>query len=377
MSRFRSLLRKDIARFVGREIQVVYYARRYLSHANDKSVLVSVIDDNVDSDRMKKMIKGLQLSMLSAFSGAEKREVMMVSTQDNGLRPKDKSGQLLIFSEGYSTLRYGKGGIAPSKHTTPMDLLTESKQIKKGTISVIDLKSGVPFLLDSDSLDEVFVVADCDIKRVPSHEENIKRYSLNVVCDLPFDLDKRISIEIQRRIFSDRGNKKLHEEMTLPIYKPNEFNDSSATLIEFEERESGVVTSTPMHYSSGKSIFLIITTSKKAGVTLNFCGTDELPENRPDCEIDLEFEPNKIHILTFAEKVHNRFRGDFVCISINPEESEATIEAIKKGILPNGLLANAIIFSKDKKSEEKQDPEADISKAQVDKLANKDHSHSQ
>ena len=349
---------------------VTYTAMRYLASRTrmQQEVIVTPLGEKSLDEDVVKRIKSR--AMPQQRSPQEK--VMMVNIQDM-LRSEDRYCSLLVFSGGESVVKYGKAGIAPSENVGVKDLLVFEKPIPKG-VTMLDIGHSVPFTISSERAKELFVINTSidPLKEAPSHEENLKRYSLHTACDLPYDLSKRLSIEIQRKIFSDRDNEEFYQEMTSVVTPPTELLKSSATWMNFEQRQMDVLNSTDTHFHPGSRLLIIFTTSKKAGATLNFCGISESPEDRPDCEVKLKFEPNKIQVLHFGEEVHHRFEGDFVCLSIHPKDSDSIIKALKEGKLPEGFLERATIFSQSSKNQIQGIPNPEVFKpAPADKLTTK------
>jgi hypothetical protein len=220
-----------------------------------------------------------------------------------------------------------------------------SLAIPKGTYGVLDVLKHVPFSIFALDPTKSFAVAGCPLEEVLTHEENIKRYSLNTSCSLSPDDAKRLSIEIQRRIFNDYTKQKFYEEVTSIVYKPNPENRSSGTLMNFESEDHSHDRTTAMHYHPGERSLHIITTKKPAAVTLNFCGIAENPDERKDCEVHLKFPENSMLVLNFPPCTHHKFHGDFVCMSVHPREGTNLIRAVSTGTLPKGFLESATVFS--------------------------------
>ncbi len=91
---------------------------------------------------------------------------------------------------------------------------------------------------------------------------------------------------------------------------------------------------------------VIFTTDKPSSATLNFCGISENPDEREDSKVHLKFEENSIMVLNFPHYTHHKFCGEFVCVSIHPNEGLNLIEALQSGNLSAGFLKTATIFSK-------------------------------
>jgi hypothetical protein len=93
--------------------------------------------------------------------------------------------------------------------------------------------------------------------------------------------------------------------------------------------------------------------TSKSGVTLNFCGVNENPDDRKDSKVDIEFPKNSMMVLNFPLFTHHKFHGDFVCMSVHPKEGNKLIEATRSGTLPRGFLESATVFSQTSEDTEK------------------------
>ncbi|MBL6664235.1 MAG: hypothetical protein ISQ34_00125 [Rickettsiales bacterium] len=193
---------------------------------------------------------------------------------------------------------------------------------------------------------------------VPTFEENISRYNLVKIIDIPPETAKILSINLQRAIYEDKNNEYFYEEVTAKKYSPTKYNRSSGTLMNFETDLLGVERRTESHYHPGERSLYIVTTNKTAGVTLNFCGIVESPDDRKDCEVKLEFPKNSILSLNFPPYTHHKFNGEFICMSIHPREGANLIESLENGTLPKGFLESATVFSPKGESWRVSNPEA-------------------
>jgi hypothetical protein len=151
--------------------------------------------------------------------------------------------------------------------------------------------------------------------------------------------------------------------VTSIVDKPTHFNKSSGTLMNFEksfQRKSVSNTNTTgSHYHPGDRRLHILTTNKKAGATLNFCGINEDPTKRKDCEVRLVFPKNSLSVLKFPGFTHHKFHGEFVCMSVHPMVGHNIIDAVQSGTLLKGFLESATVFSPTtttKKIERKKKP---------------------
>jgi hypothetical protein len=333
----------------------VYLSRRYISSAKHiKEISFTCISESEEEvSKLGKVIDKKRKENSSAFRpNLLQSGVMQLRTEDIELGEGGGVGHIIVAAGEDLNVLYGKRGIAPSKAITPMDMLTQSLVIPKGVLGVLDIKTHVPFMINAKEPHKSFAITESSLARVPKYEEMISQYSLNVIAPLNADIAKRTAIKVQDRIFDDRNYEMFYEEVTSRVYSPTEFNKSSATLMNFERREFGVDKTTAMHYHPGERILFIYTTDKDAGVTINFCGIEENPDDRPDCKVHLRFKENSISTLVFPPYVHHKFHGEFVCISVHPREGDKLIEAVRSGSLPKGFLESATVFSGKKNDKE-------------------------
>jgi hypothetical protein len=231
--------------------------------------------------------------------------------------------------------------------------MKKSITLDSGFVGSVIIRQHTPFFLSPNNKENFYAFNDDFHQPILDHEENIKRYSLDVVHQLSLDDAKRLNIEMQKRIFHDYTKESFYEEVTSKVYKPTIHNRSSGTLMSFETEEYGRDKTTTMHYHPGERSLHIVTTKKPAAVTLNFCGVAENPEERKDCEVHLKFPENSKLVLNFPPYTHHKFHGDFVCLSVHPSEGLNLIEASQSGTLPKGFLESATVFSATKENQEK------------------------
>jgi hypothetical protein len=170
---------------------------------------------------------------------------------------------------------------------------------------------------------------------------------------IPEDVARVLHIKLQERIFTDNRKERFYEEVTSIVDKPTEHNKSSGTLMNFERVEFGVDKTTDSHYHPGDRRLHILTINKTAGVTLNFCGINENPDERKDCEVHLDFPKNSVMVLKFPAYTHHKFHGEFVCTSVHPRDGRNIIDALQSGTLSKGFLESATVFSSKEDSQEK------------------------
>jgi hypothetical protein len=283
---------------------------------------------------------------------AEKPKVFRVSTEDIELRKKEKIGQFFVGAVGGNvSVMYGGKGAATSKNVSPADLLKYRLPIKQGQAGILEVVKHVPFALLAENPKTSFVMTmGGHLTEVLSYVENLKKFQLFVLSELSENTAKILSIDLQRRIFTDKNLEMFYEEATSVVYKPTTSNRSSATLMNFEERSKST---TNMHYYSAERVLMVYTTNKEAGVTLNFCGIGENPDQRKDCEVNLSFKPNSLSVLTFPAYTHHKFKGDFVCLISHPREGQNFIKSLQSRKLSKNFLESATVFSKKDSDPEK------------------------
>ncbi len=255
----------------------------------------------------------------------------------------NRFGEVVVVSKKGLRLSYGERGVSASDRRTPRDLLTYEMELPERSIGTLLLPEHVPFSIDGE---EGLAFAACALERVLPHRDNISRYSLHQIIEMPADTAKVVSIKLQERIFTSKDSEEFFEETTLPVKTPDVESTSSLTLMNFEKQEPGFDSTTDMHFHPGKRVLIVYTTGRSAGVTLNFCGVDENPDERKDSEVKLKFKPNSASVLTFPAFCHHKFEGAFDCASIHPRDGIGIIEALKEGRLTGGFLEGATTFSK-------------------------------
>lgn len=316
------------------------------------------------------LLDGLDREPKGSVLDLSQKNVMQARSCDIEIDEKDAYGKVLLITGENTKVKYGDRGIAASKERTPDDLLKYSLDLRGHNLGILHIPNHVPFRIESDTPKEVFAISSSNIDKVLNHEDNIKQYSLEVAYKLDPGDAKRNTLAVQTKIFHDRKNEPFYKEMTSNIDIPTYSNRSSGTLMNFERRKFGVDYTTDIHYDSGERRIHIITTDKEAGVTLNFCGINENPNERKDCEVRLEFPPNSIVRLKFPPYTHHKFHGDFVCESVHPREEANLIEAVKSGTLPKGFLESATVFSSTKNGESEYSislPDDDITEKPISK----------
>jgi len=269
--------------------------------------------------------------------------VVQFAKEDIEVSEADKIEEIAIIAGDNMTVHYGARGVAASANKSPRDLLKHSLIIPKRSTGVLTLLKHVPFLIEASDPHKSSAMAGSRLVKVPTHEENITRYSLTKVTDLPPETAKIITLRLQQAIFENKKNEYFYEEITSRVYPPSESNRSSGTLMNFENEDNHT---TNTHYHPGERSLHVLTTNKASGVTLNFCGIGENPDNRKDCEVKLVFPKNSALILNFSPFTHHKFHGEFVCMSIHPREGDNLIQALESGVLPKGFLETATVFSK-------------------------------
>lgn len=276
-------------------------------------------------------------------------DVMKISPEDISLDPLYDFGHFIIESREEIIFEYGAKGIATSESVTPQGLLKNKLIIPSGSFGVLDLAHHVPFSFKLPENAKSVAITSCpQISNVLPHEENITQYSLSNVIEMPLETSRILTTRLQQVIFEDKKNENFYEEITSKVYLPTKYNRSSGTLMrfEFEDITALVGKTTDTHYHPGERSLYIITTNKPAGVTLNFCGIEESPDQRKDCEVKHDFKKNSLVVLNFPSYTHHKFHGEFTCMSIHPREGDNLIAAVQSGTLPKGFLETATVFSK-------------------------------
>ena len=334
-------------------------------------VVCTTIKGNMDAEEAREFATKMSTKFRAMPLGSkidlgDRSTVLCVKNEDIELVDKDKYGQILVVSGSEDMeVRYGKFGVAPSASTPPLSLLEHSTPIPSNSVVVLDIQKHIPFLLDSQTPHNNFALASCQLDKTYEHDENVERYSVDTVCKLEPEQAKQLSLALQTKIFYDRKNEYFYEEVTSRVYKPTDHNKSSGTLMNFTNHEPGTEKATATHYHPGERSLIIVTTGKKAAVTLNFSGIAENPDERKDCEKHIKFPENSITVLNFPAYTHHKFHGEFDCMSVHPREGANLIKAVQSGTLPRGFLESATAFSRTDKDLEKWDisiPDEDKSK---------------
>ena len=320
---------------------------RKLSGSSLPLVDYVVIQNNKDRNDLlaaSSSIKGGKSSILDVKTP----KVMQVAVQDVKTSQQDEFGSMLIESSSDVNIKYGDLGIMPSKSTSPSELLKHKHKIEAGTMGVLNIRQHVPFLISSEEPEKTVVLDLTELAEVLDHEKNKNRYSMHTVCNLEPDDAKRLTLELQTKIYRDYKKENFYEEVTSRVYPPTTFNPSSGTLMSFEAVDINAQKgeATAMHYHPGQRSLHIITTNKAAGVTLNFCGIAENPDEREDSKVHLDFPNNSMIVLNFPPYAHHKFHGEFVCLSVHPREGKNLIEKLRSGDLEGGFLESATVFSK-------------------------------
>ena len=320
---------------------------RKLSGSSLPLVDYVVIQNNKDRNDLlaaSSSIKGGKSSILDVKTP----KVMQVAVQDVKTSQQDEFGSMLIESSSDVNIKYGDLGIMPSKSTSPSELLKHKCKIEAGTMGVLNIRQHVPFLISSEEPEKTVVLDLTELEEVLDHEKNKNRYSMHTVCNLEPDDAKRLTLELQTKIYRDYKKENFYEEVTSRVYPPTTFNPSSGTLMSFEAVDINAQKgeATAMHYHPGQRSLHIITTNKAAGVTLNFCGIAENPDEREDSKVHLDFPNNSMIVLNFPPYAHHKFHGEFVCLSVHPREGKNLIEKLRSGDLEGGFLESATVFSK-------------------------------
>ena len=317
--------------------------RNHSSRAIQGNVSYDIIENSGESIRRLK-----ELAEKSAMKRLDLKPPQAIKTvnYDLEISAADRFGKLIIGSESDVVIRYGDCGITPSSSVALKDLLKYELRIPSGNLGVLTTRHHTPFLIDASATDCVAIPTSF-IEVVPEYnqKEISSRVSMVKTLELEEDLAKTLSIEVQRRIFNDRSREKFYEEVTSVDDFPTKQNTSSGTLMNFEYITIDESNSTALHYHPGERRLHILTTNKSAGVVLNFCGINEDPLQRMDCEAILRFPLNSFLTLKFPAFTHHKFFGEFVCNSVHPKEGENMIDLIESGKLPKGFLESATIFS--------------------------------
>lgn len=332
------------------------YTKHFSSSVQKLSEIKFTSLKSIDPDDTDRFLEKLSSKVNSKNRIDISSSVYITSSDDIELFSEDKFGQIILVAKDDISVNYGEQGIAPSKDISPDQLLKKSIQIPRDHFGVLDIPHHTPFRIMAKP-QEVFALKACELKEVLDHENNIQRYSLTKVVELPSETAKIISLRLEQSILENKKNEYFYEEITSRLYAPSNHNRSSGTLMSFDSDgldKNEKYNTTASRYNPGERSLYIITTHKPAGVTLNFCGIHEIPEERKDCEVNLKFSKNSLMVLNFPPHTHHKFDGEFVCISVHPREGGNLIEALESGLLPKGFLESSTVFSKTLDDEKEQ-----------------------
>lgn len=354
---------------VGKPLTRLYHSKQ--SHYSDPNSLISFTEiskcnTETISELEKKIVDdGTNRSKLRLV----KPEILRIKKDDIELSIGDRFGQILIASQEGLNVTFGERGISPHEYTNTEDLLSRKLDIPPKTLGVLNLQKHVPFRINGSYGNEAIALPLCEVERFPTYRELLESGQLYRVCELSEDDAKRVSLEVQRKIFADYSKEKFYEEVTSKINLPTEFFRSSGTLMNFESDDKKNDSTTASHYHPGERSLHIITTKKPAGVILNFCGISENPAERKDLEKTIVFPPNSFLTLNFPPYAHHKFYGDFVCNSVHTREGLKFIKAVQSGTLPGNFLDSATVFSGTKTAESKPATELNQGKEWREALA--------
>ncbi len=258
---------------------------------------------------------------------------------------QDKYSQIIISSTQNVEVRYGEEGLSPSNEVKPKDLLKHKILLPARFYGILDIKNHVPFQIIPSDITNTIVMPLSEVEKVYPHEENIRRFSLNVILEMNHDDAVRMNLGLRMKIYNDQKKEHFFEEITSRVYPPTDSNKSSGTLMDFSAEDVDLDKSTAMHFHPGERSLHIITTNKRSGVTLNFCGVSENPDLRKDTSQFIEFPRNSYLVLNFPAYTHHKFHGDFVCLSVHPREGKNLINAVRSDKISGGFLEFATVFS--------------------------------
>ena len=326
-------------------------ARRYSSDSRAGSLVQYKVIKEMPNSMMDEVVSGfsseLEKNCDEPLIDIKNPQAIRFGMRDIPVKSEDNFGQIILASSGDKNevvIRYGAMGVAPSAEVAPADLLKHQIKIPERSIVMLKIKKHVPFVIQVKNKEKAVAVALNELEMVDEHDKNISRYSLDVDYSLDPEDAKRHTLTVQNRIVNDSSKERFFQELTAVVDKPTRHNRSSGTLMEFGDVEG--IQSTDMHYHPGDRVLQIITTDKKAGVTLNFCGIAEKPSERPDCQVHLEFPKNTVLTLKFPSATHHKFDGNFVCKSFHPQDGKNIIKALENsGTLPAGFITTATIIS--------------------------------
>lgn len=281
--------------------------------------------------------------------------VFQTASYDIEIMEEDRFGKIMVISSDGMKLHYGNRGIIPSAKLSPRNLLNYQLEIPAHSQGVLNIRHHTPFLLESFNTKDSFALPFAQTFQINEFDEKriIKKGLIRIDIPLGEDLAEKLRKTIKERIFNDPKKENFFEETTLMISKPNHYTQSSSTLMNFQEKTSGNSGTTNSHYHPGDRTLVIFNADESAGVTLNFCGIAENPDNRKDCESFLKFPNNSMFILDFPAYTHHKFHGQFACISSHPKDGPNIINTLESGNLSTGFLENATIFSETHEDQKK------------------------
>ncbi len=258
--------------------------------------------------------------------------------------------KIILASSDDINIRYGEPGKSTSLEKSPEDLLSRDFHIPGGYFGIIGIKLDAPFQIINDNRAVIFatpLIGNYFTKVTPYNRNDVlKKSSLDVMVTLHENVARIITLKLQEEIFGNIKKQKFYEETTVVVDEPSEFNTNSGTLLNFEVTRSEGSNSTASHYHSGDRKLIVFTIGKEAGAILNFCGPNESPEDRKDCEVIWKFPPNSICVLKFPTRTHHKFFGDFVAYSDHTEDGPNIRDAEKFGQQPElGFLEKNTSFS--------------------------------
>jgi hypothetical protein len=272
-------------------------------------------------------------------------------------------GQIVLFQDGKGAkIKYGKEGFDTSNKIPHLeDLIEYEKEIPQDSLSLIKVANNTAFKIDGNNKIAVITNPEEIYDALP-YEDRKKECKVCVMIKLESKIAKKLYNQFVETIHKNPKKEKFFEEVTLPFLFPTAYYyvKSSQTLMHFSESQEDT---TDMHYHSGERELIIITTDKPASAVLNVCGTNESPDEHPECSVEFKLEPNSISVLKFPPYTHHKFYGDFVCTSVHPREGQNFIKALNEGDLGNFLESNTVLSLHSRKLENHlglQDDKKDI-----------------
>jgi hypothetical protein len=270
-------------------------------------------------------------------------------------------GQIFLFQDGKGAkIKYGKEGFDTSnKIPHPEDLIEYEKEIPQDSLSLIKVANNTAFKIDGNK--KIAVITNpAEIYDALPHEKRKQECKCYVLIELDKKTARKLYDSLVIKIHKNPKKEQFFEETTLPFLLPTAYIKSSQTLMHFSESQEDT---TDMHYHSGERELIIITTDNPASAVLNVCGTNESPDEHPECDVKVNLKPNSISVLKFPPYTHHKFYGDFVCTSVHPREGQNFIKALNEGALGNFLESNTVLSLHSSKSESNlrlQDDKKDI-----------------